>query len=368
MRASSKLPVIFCAPVQVHNWLFTLGSRWKPVQTIPGTGKLIVLSPLIFSGHYRSEWVFWLNCRLIAWQVSTWLKDAGELAVVCNTPFGWPVIESLPKNPPSAVVGMYDVIDDFTAFPWSPWFGRELNSKLIKWADVIVTGTGELERQIAEERPDVEFVPCGVDFELFHDGDFAEPADMRDIPLPRIGYFGSISDRLDCGLLSAIAAQNPNASLVLVGPVHLGMGSLPQGKNIFYLGLKKHHDVPGYVRQFAVGLIPFVLNDATRKLNPVKTLEYLAAGVPVVSTALPDLVRYFEDVVHVAHSPQEFLDAVRDAIANGAGARKELGIERAREASWDVMTQRMLEKMGLTAAGEAHGAESAALDPVEAQP
>jgi glycosyltransferase involved in cell wall biosynthesis len=240
---------------------------------------------------------------------------------------------------------VYDVIDDFAAFSWAPAFCRPWDEWLTARADALVTGTQALQEQRSAVRSDAEFIPCGVNFELFS-SELPVPSDVASLPRPMIGYIGSVGERLDFGLLARLAREFPSASLVLVGPIQPMHDGLPQAPNIHYLGLRRHDQLPGYARAFSVALIPFRLNAATRMLNPVKTLEYLAAGLPVVSTALPDVVRLFHDVVRVARDENEFVRYVREALDHPDPVLRARGIERARHASWDSMTDAIARRLG----------------------
>lgn len=347
-RTAARRPVVFCAPVQLHNWLRTLRGRWRPVAVHRRAEyDLVILSPLVFSGHFKSRRIFELNCRLIAAHARPWLRQAASIDCVTNTPYGVPVIERLfglgARRSSLLRTLTYDVIDDFTAFDWSPAFGRELDVRLMREADVVLTGTWELRDQRAAVRPETEFIPCGVDFDAFH-RPAPEPEDLRGLPRPLIGYFGTISDRLDLELLDKVASSFPHGTLVMVGPVHLPDHILPRGAgNVRYLGLKPHDALPGYAQAFDVGLIPFRLTEATLKLNPVKTLEYLAAGLPVVSTAIPDVMRFFSDAVLVAADHDEFMNHIARCLTEPDTTRQQAGVELARRASWEEMTRRMNE-------------------------
>ena len=346
-RLAGRIPVIYLSPVQVHRWLFTLGRRWRPVRLVtePGGGRLVIVSPLVLSGHYKSHLLYHVNCRLLAAHASLWLRDADEVYAVTNTPYAVPVLAHLFERG-EARSGLlkrltYDVIDDFTAFEWSPPWGSELDAELMASADAVMTGTCELMELRRAVRPDVEFIPCGVDFDLFNREVDAMPADIATLPRPILGYFGSISERIDLELIRYLSGRFASASVVLIGPVHLSASAQPRARNIHYLGLKVHEELAAYAKMFSVGLIPFRITPATVKLNPVKTLEYLAAGVPVVSTALPDIERFFSRVVTVGRTHEEFGDLVQRTLDSPDGASVSAGREMARRASWGEMVARM---------------------------
>ena len=348
-RISREVPVVYCSPVQVHRWLFTLGRRYRPVQVFADGRRLTVLSPLVLSGHYKSALVHALNSVVLAAWARLHTGRASGVCCVVNTPFVEQVVTLLfflgDRRDARLRRLSFDFIDDFAAFEWAPKSGRESEARLVERCDAVFTGTHELLEVRRASRPDAEFIPCGVDFEMFSDDTAPEHADIARLPRPVIGYFGSISERIDMGLIAALARAFPKASLALIGPVHLSPEQVAQAPNIHYLGLKPHPALPAYARRFDAGIIPFRITQATLKLNPVKTLEYLAAGVPVVSTAIPDVERFFGDVVRVTRSHEEFVGAVGDVLAAPDPAVRERGMALARAASWDAMTKRMADRV-----------------------
>jgi glycosyltransferase involved in cell wall biosynthesis len=132
----------------------------------------------------------------------------------------------------------------------------------------------------------------------------------------------------------------------MVGPLaKVEYESLPQAPNLHWMGQRAYSDLPAIVKAFDVCLMPFALNDSTRYINPTKTLEYMAAGKPIVSTAVPDVVHHFTPVVQVASSEKQFVDLVAKALQEPNAARLRQGIERARAASWDVIVEKMRKDM-----------------------
>lgn len=341
--------VVFLAPVQVHEWIGRIGRRWRPFQMILGDWvpfPMAVLSPLVFSGHFKSRFVFDLNTALMAWATAPWVADTPAARIVTNTPLGLPTLERLGLLPTTRFA--YDVIDDFAAFQWAPPWTRALDDRLMREAAVVITGTDTLARERRAVRPDVVFVPLGVDAARFGiDPAPATPPELVGVTGPVIGYVGSISERLDLDLLDRLGREFPEAIVAMVGPVHLPAGSLPRGSGNFrWFGLRRSEELPAFVRRFSVALIPFRLNEATRRLNPVKALEYLAAGVPVVSTAIPDVVTLYSDVIAVADDANGFVAAVRSAIDSPDAERIKVGRERASGQTWQAMADRMDEVFG----------------------
>lgn len=343
MRAAFDGTVIYCCPVQVHTWLFNLRGRWKSIEQVNG-GRILVLSPLVLPGHFRSPTIFAVNMWILGVLARAIMCEASDIFAVLNTPLGQPILTELKRD--KDIGGKlrrisYDIIDDFPAFSWAPRFSRKLENQLLQAADAVITGTYELKEMHSAARADIEFIPSGVDYALFNTP-VSSPEEVSRLARPFIGYFGTISERIDLELIAHLATAFPAASIIMIGPVHLSPGLLPQAKNIHYLGLKPHNTLPAYAQQFAVGLIPFLVSDATIKLNPTKTLEYLAAEVPVVSTAIPDVQRFFADAVLISNSHDEFIAHTKVVLEEKNEQRIAEGIEMAKRASWDAMAARML--------------------------
>lgn len=349
-RLSRHLPVIYCSPVQLHRRLFSLGNRWSSLRiSHDEETKLHVLSPLVFPGHYRSPHIYAWNCHLLSWVLAQWLSRTKLVLCLTDSPFAWPIISRLfyPNGQrDSRLVRLhYDIIDDFPAFPWAPPIAREYDNALLEHADSVTTGTYELWNQHRGRRPDAEFIQCGVDFDAFNRAAGPPPSDVIRLPEPRLGYIGSVSDRLDFDLIRKLAERFSHGSVILVGPIRMREEDLPRAHNIHYLGLKPHAELPRYAQSFTVGLIPFLVNEATVKLNPVKTLEYLAAGIPVVSTALPDVMRFFSTAVDVARSHEEFLQRIEQLVEYPDVNKIRCGVDLARSSSWEAMAQRMASRL-----------------------
>lgn len=168
------------------------------------------------------------------------------------------------------------------------------------------------------------------------------PEPLASLPRPVFGYFGVIDERLDYELVAALAERFPEASVAMAGPfAKVDPNELPKHPNIHWLGQQKYEDLPSLVKGFDVCLMPFALNEATKYINPTKTLEYMAGGKPVVSTAIADVVRNFTPIVQVANSPAEFVDAVERAWKSPDAALIAEGISRAEGSSWDATVASM---------------------------
>jgi UDP-galactopyranose mutase len=224
------------------------------------------------------------------------------------------------------VVTVYDVMDELSLFKFAPPSLLEREAELYRRADVVFTGGRSLYEAKRGRHANVHCFPSSVDARHFASARTAaaEPADQAAIPHPRIGFFGVIDERMDLALVAEIAAARPDWQIVLVGPVvKIDPADLPRRDNLHYLGGKEYAELPSYVGHWDVAIMPWALNDSTRFISPTKTPEYLAAGRPVVSTAVTDVVRTYagEQLVAIADSAAEFEAAIAAVLAEPPSAR-----------------------------------------------
>jgi len=276
------------------------------------------------------------------------IGDGGDLAGRFDDALQW----FYTPMPAPAMMGafneraiIYDCMDELAQFRFAPTDLVERERCLLARADVVFTGGRRLWEAKQLLHDNVHFFGCGVDVSHFTgaaDGTAPVPADIASLPAPICGYVGVIDERLDYPLLATLADLLRDASIVMIGPVvKVDPAELPQCPNLHWLGRRDYADLPGYLSRFDVALMPFALNEATEYINPTKTLEYMAAGRPIVSTAVPDVVRHFAPIVTVARSHDRFVEAVRDTLAIPDAARTARGRRRAAGASWDAIVRDM---------------------------
>ena len=216
-------------------------------------------------------------------------------------------------------VTVYDCMDELSAFRGAPPGLRKAEAELFRRADLVFTGGHTLYESKKLQHPSVHCFPSSIDRNFFARArsPHSDPRDQASIPHPRLGYCGVIDERMDLGLLAAVAEKRPDWHLVMLGPVvKISESDLPQAVNIHYLGMKKYQELPSYFANWDVGLLPFALNESTRYISPTKTPEYLAAGMPVVSTPIADVVTPYgtEGLVHIAENADAFVAAVEAAL------------------------------------------------------
>jgi UDP-galactopyranose mutase len=259
---------------------------------------------------------------------------------------------------PRAIV--YDCMDELSAFAGAPPEMRDREQELLERAQVVFTGGQTLYETKRNSHPNVHAFPSSVDVAHFARARHPQPdpADQAGIPHPRLGFFGVIDERLDVELLARVASLRPDCHLVLVGPiVKIDPATLPRAANIHYLGAKSYDDLPSYLAGWDVTLLPFARNEATRCISPTKTPEYLAAGKPVVSTSIRDVVRPYgaNGLARIADRPDEFVTAVERSLAEDLSdllLRADAFLTRTSwEGTWTQMYQLVVAAMAPRARG-----------------
>lgn len=243
------------------------------------------------------------------------LKGIREYVLWYYTPMAIPFSSHLE---PRAVV--YDCMDELSAFKNAPAKLGLLEKELFDRADLVFTGGQSLYEAKRGKHHSVYAFPSSIDREHFMKArqGLAEPDDQETIPHPRLGFFGVIDERFDVELLDSLARTHPTWHFVILGPVvKIDHSALPQHPNIHYLGPKKYDDLPSYISSWDVALLLFANNESTRFISPTKTPEYLAAGKPVVSTPIRDVVSPYGEMrlVDIAEDPEEFGRALERALA-----------------------------------------------------
>jgi len=222
---------------------------------------------------------------------------------------------------PLAVV--YDCMDELSAFKGAHPALKANESQLLKRANVVFAGGHSLYEAKQHQHPNIHAFPSSIEKEHFAKARnlAEEPADQKDIPHPRLGFFGVIDERLDLELLRGIAEAKPNWHLVIIGPVvKIDTATLPTNPNIHYLGGKSYQELPAYVGGWDIAMLPFAINESTKFISPTKTPEYLAAGKPVISTPIRDVVKPYGEkgLVRIASNVAEFVKCAEELLSESA--------------------------------------------------
>lgn len=258
------------------------------------------------------------------------------------TPMALPLAKNL--NPRLIV---YDCMDELSGFLNAPEQLIPREKALLETADLVFTGGPSLYEAKKHHHPEVHCFPSSVDSSHFAKArnPAIEQASQKELPHPRLGYFGVLDERVDLGLLAGMAEAHPEWQIILVGPVvKITPDSLPRLRNIHYFGQQQYDDLPSYLCGWDVCLIPFALNNATRYISPTKTLEYMAAEKPIVSTPITDVAKPYGDIVFIAEGTANFIRGCEGALAISPGQREKMisGMRRVlASTSWDATVEAM---------------------------
>jgi glycosyltransferase involved in cell wall biosynthesis len=257
-------------------------------------------------------------------------------------------LEYSAKLKPAMVI--YDCMDELSAFKFAPPSIKKLEKELFSIADVVFTGGYSLYEAKQNDHANIFPFPSSIDKQHFEKARIykKDPKDQNDITRPRIGFFGVIDERFDIELIREMARKRPDWQLILIGPVvKIDPAILPQNDNIHYLGSKTYLELPEYLSGWDVALIPFLLNESTRFISPTKTPEYLAAGIPVVSSPIKDVVRPYgeKELVRIAQTPDEFIAAIEEQLKQPREEWIKNVDEFLMQNSWDLTCAKMLHLM-----------------------
>lgn len=261
---------------------------------------------------------------------------------------------------------VYDCADELGGFSGAPATLPKREAELLKRAHLVITAGSSLAAARNAVGSRGRCVPNGVDAAHFASQrrvtagwDAAEVDAMQaNIPTPRLGFIGVIDERFDLALLATLAAARPHWQFVIIGPVvKIDVSTLPRRANVHWLGDQPYRLLPHWLAGWKVGLLPFLLHAATVRANPIKVLEYVAAGLPVVATAVPDTASYRSAGVCVAHDAQAFLAgcdaAIEESHMEGA-LRRSASQSIVRRSSWDAAAATLHAQLLLMCAKQAN--------------
>ena len=243
----------------------------------------------------------------------------------------------------------FDSMDELSAFKGAPPELLALEEEMMGRADVVFTGGHSLYDAKKHRHNDIHAFPSSIDAKHFGRGrspERVEPQDQAGIAHPRLGFFGVIDERFDIDLLRDVAAAKPDWQFVIIGPVvKIDQADLPKAENIHYLGGKSYKELPEYIGGWDVGFMPFALNESTRFISPTKTPEFLAAGLPVVSTPIVDVIRSYgdESYVEIANDTASVVKSAEELMAMDRGPWLKRVDQKLAESSWDQTFERIYE-------------------------
>jgi glycosyltransferase involved in cell wall biosynthesis len=242
---------------------------------------------------------------------------------------------------------VYDNMDELACFRSAPDGLLELETQLLQRADIVFTGGHSLYEAKKHRHDNIHAIPSSIDTSHFgkaREESIRTPADQALIASPRIGFFGVIDERMDLELLAGAAVLRPSWQFVMIGPTaKIDPATLPGLENIHWLGAKPYASLPNYLHGWDVGIMPFVLNESTRFISPTKTPEFLAAGIPVVSTPIADVVSPYGDdgLVEIASSAAEFVAAIERLRGPRSDSWLAKVDQRLAKSSWNLTWKQM---------------------------
>lgn len=314
---------------------------------------------------YRTSWYTPLSGRYPLDQMLQAWREAELKRTMRRLGFGQPIlwlyrpdmIDMVGRLDEKLVI--YHIVDKYTAYEaefesvYDQQRRQSIEEKeraMVRRADLVLVTSKSLLAEKRRDNANTHWVPNGVDYEAFASASrSAIPADVARLPQPVIGYVGAINEKLDYDLLRQVALADPNRSLILVGPVDLRLDFSGQAKldlpNVHFLGRKPVEDVPRYVAACQVCLMPYKLNEWTAHINPLKLFEYLAAGKPIISTAIPAVGDFAQTdstaMIHVATDRADFIQAVAAKQAESDPEAKMRRMALAAENTWDTRIERI---------------------------
>lgn len=282
-----------------------------------------------------------LNERLYRYSITRELRRLGMSAEPMLWVYGPHVAPWIRRIPRRMLV--YHCVDRWSAFKgYDPELMVNSEAELCRAADVVIASAEDLAERCRRYTDNVHYVPHGVDHVHFaaalEPGPI--PGDLADIPEPRVGFFGLIHEWVDIDLIGRLADRLPY-SFVLLGTSNQEIRTLTSRTNVFHLGRKPYAQLPAYARGFAAAIIPFRITELTQSVNPIKLREYAAAGLPIVSSTLPE-VRRCEDIAVCADSDEEWIHALQAAVARGADlATRQRQSQSVSGQDWDMVCNKI---------------------------
>ncbi len=309
---------------------------------LPETPDFHVLTPVILP-FYGSDALRALNASLVRNQVRLAARRVGidldDAVVLVTIPTAWDVVRPLARR--SLLANRSDLHSAFEETDQD--LIRQLERELLSQSDLVLYTSHSLmrtEQSLSGDR--AVFLDHGVDFEHFASAGSPAPRELVDIPRPIVGFFGGIDDYVvNLDLLKRVAEELPECSLVLIGDATCPIDDLLSLPNVHWLGFRPYEEIPSFGAQFDVALMPWLRNEWIQHSNPIKLKEYLALGLPVVSTDFPE-VHYYSETIAIARDDEHFVRLVREAVDGKALGTQEARRARVEGSTWDRQAEELL--------------------------
>jgi glycosyltransferase involved in cell wall biosynthesis len=325
-------------------WQFCRGCR-------PVANNIFRFCPLVipFHGNRAARWI---NRRLLAWGLHRACRQLGfrQMVTLTFVPNSVDVVGSLGEEHL-----IYYCVDEYSQFTGADRTAiLDMERRLMEKADLVVVSASRLYETKRSSNANTVLITHGVDVDHFRTACLPEtpvPEAAATLPGPVIGFYGLIEDWVDLEVIRYMATARPEWSFLMIGEVKTDISAVRKLPNVHFPGRRPYQSLPGYCKKFDIAVLPFVLNELTLAANPLKVREYLAAGLPVVSTPLPE-VQKLGQLVRAATTPAEFLVECDALFASGRRG-PDLAVSRQMDAeSWDGKVE-VLSELIMRLAGRA---------------
>ena len=322
--------------------------RWgKSKRDFKVNQNLTIFFPIVFPFTERLKIISFLNkiLMIIRIRIKIWSLGFKNIILWFYTPKSIYLMGRLNEK-----FVVYDIMDEHSQFNGAPMDIDKDEKKLIEKCNVVFTGTKKLWEGKRVFNSNSHFFSCGVDYIHFA---AAQNGSKLPIPVefcnpqsairnPVVAYIGAVDDRLDYDLIRKMAELHPDWSIVFIGPfIGVKQDELPDMKNIFYLGGREYQQLPTYIKNFSVCIMPFKKNPLTEKINPTKALEYMAAGKPIVSTPIPDMAEFYSHIIKIGYDTDSFIKNVEREIDTSDLKGISEGMRLSKERTWEKVAEKM---------------------------
>jgi glycosyltransferase involved in cell wall biosynthesis len=318
---------------------------WKKLREFLGGSRNVaknisVFAPLVIPFH-GNRFARWLNPRILSWSLRRAAKRLGFRNPITLTfvPSSAGVAGSLGER-----IVIYYCVDEYSQFTGTDQAGMfNMEKRLMERSDLVVVSASRLLETKLPFNRNTRLIRHGVDLGHFRKACLPEtmiPADCPVMKKPVIGFFGLIADWVDLEVVRYLATVRPEWSFLLIGEIRTDTTALRALSNVHLLGRRDYKSLPGYCKAFDVAILPFVVNELTLAANPLKLREYLAAGLPVVATPLPE-VKELASKVHLALTPEEYLKAIEELLAAGQGGPDMKTSRKMDDECWDAKIEEL---------------------------
>ncbi|MGD0132897.1 MAG: glycosyltransferase [Bryobacteraceae bacterium] len=296
--------------------------------------------PLVIPFH-GSRLARWVNRKVLLWSLRRICGKLGFARPITLTfvPSSADVAGSLGER-----ILIYYCVDEYSEFTGTDRAAMlDMERRLMEKSDLVIVSASRLHETKQRYNPNTLLITHGVDVTHFRKACLAEtpiPEECSGLPHPVVGFFGLIADWVDLEVIRSLACARPDWSFVLIGEARTDTSALKQLPNVYLLGRRSYEDLPGYCKAFDAAILPFLVSELTIAANPLKLREYLAAGLPVVATPLPE-VQKLGHLVHMARSPAEYLtqlEILLEAGDHGPSLARSLAMDAE---SWDGKVEQL---------------------------